>query len=80
MRQKEGQETEQPKYKGQELSLLFLIQLDGLFLNCGLGIRGHSLWQDNFVEVLVTCSSLPLTCLVFLAILLLCILNYRFVY
>ena len=35
--------------------------------NYGVGFRGHPLRQDGFVEVLVTCSSSPLTGLVFLS-------------
>ncbi len=41
----------------------------------------HYLWQDGFVEVLVTCSSLPLTGLVFLLIVfLVSFIIYLFVY
>ena len=41
---------------------------------CGVGFRGHSLWQDGFVEVLVTYSSSSLTILIH------CFFMYRLVY
>ena len=43
----------------------FFSQWVGCFFCCGVGFRGHFLWQDGFVEVLVTCSSSPLTGFVF---------------
>ena len=58
----------------------FFKQRDRTLVNLGVGIRGHPLWQDCFIEVLVSCSSLPLTSVVFLAILLLCFFLHLFVY